>query len=395
MTLLEIFGVKESYLLPTAIMDKIHSGDITDMVKKMRENGIIDLRDYYQSEQGDRKSLKQDFTPDCICEIVASLTKDGTCLDMCAGTGALAKAVAKKHGTKIHEIEFSQRTIAFNLLDGILNGLEGIVEEGDCLRDTVKSRYLLEKNDDEISAKVDDVQEVGKYDNVVMNPPYSMDFPDTKDYSFYGFEVPKSKADFGFILSGLSHLKDDGRLIAIVPHGLLFRGQKEGDIRKWLIEQKLIKAIIGLPEKLFLNTAIPVFILVLERNSENILVVDASKDFAKSGKNNIMDQTHIDKVLKAFSDFKEVKKFAHVASYEEIKDNDFNLNIPRYVDTYEPEPLPDMKTLLKELEEIRQEERKTMGDLYEMLGDLVGPAEDMAIIDTHRQILLEDMNNES
>lgn len=84
-----------------------------------------------------------------------------------------------------------------------------------------------------------------------------------------------------------------------------------------------------------------------------------------------------------------------MASYEEIKDNDFNLNIPRYVDTYEPEPLPDMKTLLKELEEIRQEERKTMSDLYEMLGDLVGPVEDMAIIDTHRQILLEDMNNES
>ena len=84
-----------------------------------------------------------------------------------------------------------------------------------------------------------------------------------------------------------------------------------------------------------------------------------------------------------------------MASYEEIKDNDFNLNIPRYVDTYEPEPLPDMKTLLKELEEIRQEERKTMSDLYEMLGDLVGPVEDMAIIDAHRQILLEDMNNES
>ena len=376
-------------------MDKIHSGDITDMVKKMRENGITDLRDYYQSEQGDRKSLKQDFTPDCICEIVASLAKDGTCLDMCAGTGALAKAVAKKHGSKIHEIEFSQRTIAFNLFDGILNGLEGIVEEGDCLRDTVKSRYVLEKNNGEISVKVDDVQEVGKYDNVVMNPPYSMDFPDSKDYSFYGFGVPKSKADYGFILNGLSHLKDDGRLIAIVPHGLLFRGQKEGDIRKWLVEQKLIKAIIGLPEKLFLNTAIPVFILVLERNSENILVVDASKDFSKSGKNNIMEQAHIDKVLKAFFDFKEVKKFAHVASYEEIKDNDFNLNIPRYVDTYEPEPLPDMKTLLKELAEIRQEERKTMGELYEMLGDLVGPIEDMAIIDTHRQILLEDMNNES
>ena len=124
-------------------------------------------------------------------------------------------------------------------------------------------------------------------------------------------------------------------------------------------------------------------------------MVDASKDFAKSGKNNIMEQAHIDKVLKAFFDGKEVKKFAHMASYEEIKENDFNLNIPRYVDTYEPEPLPDMKTLLKELAEIRQEERTTLGDLYEMLGDLVGSVEDMAIIDAHRQILLEDMNNES
>ena len=395
MTLLEIFGVKESYQLPMMIMDKIHNGDITDIVKQMRKNNIMDLRDYYQSEQGDRKSLKQDFTPDCICEIVASLTKEGTCLDMCAGTGALAKAVAKKHGTKIHEIEFSQRTMAFNLLDGILNGLEGIVEEGDCLRDTVKSRYILENIDSEISVKVDNIQEIGKYDNIIMNPPYSMDFPDSKDYSFYGFEVPKSKADYGFILNGLSHLKDDGRLIAVVPHGLLFRGQKEGDIRKWLVEQKLIKAIIGLPDKLFLNTSIPVFLLVLERNSENILVVDASKEFVKSGKNNIMEQAHIDKVLKAFFCRKEVKKFAHVASYGEIKENDFNLNIPRYVDTYELEPLPNMNVLMKDLAEIRQEERKTMSELYEMLGDLVGPVEDMAIIDAHRQILLEDMNNES
>lgn len=281
MTLLEIYGIKESYRLPDAIMTALMSDEAESMIQKVRAAGILNTRDIFQEEQGDRKTLKQDFTPDCICSIVAKLMKQGDCLDMCSGTGALSKAASVKCGD-VNEYEFSERAIPFALLDACINGITGYISRSDCLREkTVETYHLQKYGDISIPCRVE-VKSPGKYDNVIMNPPYSMKFEDAGDYPIMGFTIPKSKADYGFLLRGVKHLKESGRLIAILPHGVLFRGQGEGKIREWLIREKMINTVIGLPDKLFLNTNIPVCLLILERNSPNILFIDASKDFQKN-----------------------------------------------------------------------------------------------------------------
>ena len=173
----------------------------------------------------------------------------------------------------------------------------------------------------------------------------------------------------------------------VLPHGVLFRGAAEGKIREWLVKEHWISAVIGLPDKLFLNTAIPVFLLILEKNSPDILFIDASRRFEKKSAQNDMSQEQIRDVADAFFTRKDAEKYAYVASYQEIKYNDYNLNIPRYVDMFEPEPLPDAEAILKELQKIENEERKTRKELYEMLGELVGSKGDMNVMKEHRKLL--------
>lgn len=225
------------------------------------------------------------------------------------------------------------------------------------------------------------------YDNVIMNPPYSMKFPEADDMPIAGFKIPKSKADYGFVLRGLEHLKDGGRLIAILPHGVLFRGAGEGKIREWLVREHLINAVIGMPDKLFLNTGIPVCMLILEKNSPDILFVDAAKEFEKKSAQNDMTNEQIQKTIDAFNCRTEKERFAHVATYSEVENNDYNLNIPRYVDTFVPEPLPNMEELLRDLKEIDAEEQKVKSALYEMLGQLEGSDEATDLVYQHRKIL--------
>lgn len=389
--MLEIFGVSESYKLPDAIMTELLSNCPENILQKIKDNEISDLRDYYQNEQGDRKNLKQDFTPNCICELIGKITLDGECLDMCAGTGALTKVVCKN---KIYEQEFSERTIAFNLLDACLNGLEGIIEQADCLRGTVEKRYILKRfGSFSKIIQVDDKPKKTeqKFKNVIMNPPYSMTFPDAKDFRFYDFEVPKSKADYAFVLNGLKHLDEKGQLVAVLPHGVLFRGQKEGKIREWLVKQNLIYAIIGLPNNMFLNTGIPVFLMILRHNSDGVLFIDGSKKCIKNGKLNIMQKQHIVDVVQTFNKRSEIEKFAHLATKAEIQDNNYNLNIPRYVNTFEAEPLPDMEVTLKELNDIEHQIQKCKQELALMLSELTASsAKDRQVIETTKHFLMEE-----
>lgn len=299
-TLLNIFHVSESYKLPDAIMDALLSDNAESIIRLVKKSTHDDIRDIFQQEQGDRKTLKQDFTPDCICTMVAKMMKPGNVLDMCSGTGALSKAVAKEYGVKICEQEFSERTIPFALLDACIDGLEGSISRADCLRENIMETYHLEKNNDISIPKQVEPEEVGCFDNIIMNPPYSMKFPEADEMPIMGHKIPKSKADYGFILRGVQHLKDDGRLIAILPHGVLFRGAAEGKIREWLVKEHWISAVIGLPDKLFLNTAIPVFLLILEKNSPDILFIDASRRLEKKSAQNDMSQEQIRDVTDAF-----------------------------------------------------------------------------------------------
>ena len=178
-------------------------------------------------------------------------------------------------------------------------------------------------------------------DAVVSNPPYSQRWDSTgKDsdprYVRYGI-APKSKADYAFLLHDLYHLKPDGIMTIVLPHGVLFRGGEEGNIRKNLIEQNNIDAVIGLPANIFFGTGIPTIVMVLRQKRENtdVLIIDASKGFKKEGKNNQLRACDIRKIVNTIKSRKDVEKYSKVVSLEDIRANDYNLNIPRYVDSSE------------------------------------------------------------
>lgn len=178
-------------------------------------------------------------------------------------------------------------------------------------------------------------------DAVVSNPPYSQNWePSGKEndprYSRYGL-APKSKADYAFLLHDLYHLKPDGIMTIVLPHGVLFRGGEEGKIRKNLIEQNNIDAIIGLPANIFFGTGIPTIVMVLRQKRENtdVLIVDASRGFTKEGKNNKLRPCDIKKITDTVKGRLDIDKYSRKVNKEEIRANDYNLNIPRYVDSSE------------------------------------------------------------
>ena len=192
----------------------------------------------------------------------------------------------------------------------------------------------------------DENDPIGTYDPlyvdaVVSNPPYSIAWnPADKEtdprYSSYGL-APRGKADYAFLLHDLYHLKPDGIMNIVLPHGVLFRGGEEGEIRRNLIEKNKIDAIIGLPANIFYGTGIPTIIMVLKQKRDNsdVLIIDASKGFIKEGKNNKLRASDIKKIVDVISKRENVDKFSRVVSRNEIRENDYNLNIPRYVDSSE------------------------------------------------------------
>ncbi len=179
-------------------------------------------------------------------------------------------------------------------------------------------------------------------DAVVSNPPYSQRWdPVDKevDPRFNGFGLaPKSKADYAFLLHDLFHLQPEGIMTIVLPHGVLFRGGEEGEIRKNLVERGHIDAIIGLPANIFFGTGIPTIIMVLKkrRDANDILVIDASKGFIKEGKNNKLRASDIKRIVDAYEKRPNIDRFCRCVSIEEVRSNDYNLNIPRYVDSSEP-----------------------------------------------------------
>ncbi len=220
-----------------------------------------------------------------------------------------------------------------------------------------------------------------EFDVVTMNPPYSAKwsaaegFKQDERFMDYGGKLaPKSKADYAFLLHGFYHLKQSGTMAIVLPHGVLFRGSSEGEIRKILLENGSIYAVIGLPANMFYNTSIPTCIIVLKKHREgrDVLFIDASSQFVKEKKQNVMQEEHIDHVLELYKNRKTVDKEAYLASYEDIKNNDFNLNIPRYVDSTEEEPEVDIKDLTRRMKETERELAESNQSLLEMLKELEG-----------------------
>lgn len=220
--------------------------------------------------------------------------------------------------------------------------------------------------------------EVTDFDAVMMNPPYSQKWSADKGFlndprfSDYGVLAPKSKADYAFLLHGLYHLKSTGTMGIVLPHGVLFRGAAEGKIRQKLLEKGYIYAVIGLPAGIFYSTGIPTIIMVLkkDRPGRDVLFIDGSKEFVKGKPQNTLTDANIERLYKAYKDRKDEEKFCHVATFEEIQENDFNLNIPRYVDTFEPEPDVDLGELNKEMAETNEQIEANEKELLAMLKEL-------------------------
>lgn len=230
------------------------------------------------------------------------------------------------------------------------------------------------------------------FDAVMANPPYSAHW-DSKDreddprWREYGV-APKTKADYAFLLHCLYHLEDNGRMAIILPHGVLFRGAAEGRIRKALLDKHQIEAIIGFPDKLFLNTSIPVCVLILRKNriDSDVLFVDASKEFEKLKNQKQLRTDDINKIVKTVINREEIEKYSHIATLDEIKENDYNLNIPRYVDTFEEEEPIDIIALSEEMVALNSEIQKAETNFLALLDELAVTPETKEIIEATKAV---------
>lgn len=281
-----------------------------------------------------------------MSEIVAEHLKDRESIkiyDPTSGSGSLlinigksaSKYISNKDNIKYYAQELKQNTYNLTRMNLVMRGI---------LPDNIVTRNGDTLEDD--WPYFDDKDPIATYeplyvDAVVSNPPYSQSWnPTDKEtdprYARFGL-APKGKADYAFLLHDLFHIKSDGIMTIVLPHGVLFRGGEEGEIRKNLIEQNHIDAIIGLPSNIFFGTGIPTIIMILKQKRENtdVLVVDASKGFIKSGKNNKLRASDIKRIVDVVINRENVANFSRVVSRDEIRNNNYNLNIPRYVDSSE------------------------------------------------------------
>ncbi len=225
-----------------------------------------------------------------------------------------------------------------------------------------------------------------EFDVVTMNPPYSANWSaaegfkqDERFMDYGGVLAPKSKADYAFLLHGFYHLKPNGTMAIVLPHGVLFRGASEGTIREILLKNGSIYAVIGLPSNMFYNTSIPTCIIVLKKHREgrDVLFIDASQHFEKEKKQNVMKDEHIDHVLELYKNRQSVDKEAYLASFEDIEKNNFNLNIPRYVDTSEEEAQIDLKDLSVKMNDTNKAIKESNKTLLSMFDELTFANDDI------------------
>lgn len=321
------------------------------------------------------KKAGEFYTPAEVSQLIARLVEpqegDEICDPTC-GSGSLLLKCAReiKSGNgKAHYALFGQEAIgstwALARMNMFLHGeTNHRIEWGDTI-----ANPKLKTEDDQLR----------QFDVVVANPPFSLDkwgHGRAANDRFGRFErgiPPKTKGDYAFILHMVETLKPrTGRMAVVVPHGVLFRGSSEGQIRQKLIEENLLDAVIGLPEKLFFGTGIPAAILVFRKKKadDKVLFIDASREYIEGTNQNRLGDEQIEKIFATYDDRESVDKYATLASLDEIRENDFNLNIPRYVDTFEEEEEIDLMAVRKKREALKAElaelEAKMDGYLREL-----------------------------
>ena len=319
------------------------------------------------------KKAGEFYTPAEVSELVAELVqpRPGERIsDPACGSGSLLIKCAnyiQKGGSRdvaLYGQEINGSTWALAKMNMFLHGVDAArLEWGD----TIRNPKLLE--DDQLM----------RFEVVVANPPFSLDKWGADDVTsdrygrFYRGLPPKSKGDFAFI----SHMLEttsltDGRVGVVVPHGVLFRGSSEGKIRQGLIDENLLDAVVGLPSNLFFGTGIPAAILVFRRDKpdDTVLFIDASREFQDGKNQNRLRGEDIAKIAKTYRERQSVNKYAHLATLEDIRTNDYNLNIPRYVDTFEEEAEIDLRAVQSEIDTLEQTLSQTKGKLKGYLDEL-------------------------
>lgn len=327
------------------------------------------------------KKAGEFYTPQPVSELLTRLTLVGrhypdgmTVYDPAMGSGSLLLNFKKFSKRKDEIIYYGQEinTSTYNLAR-----MNMILHHVDTANQHLRNGDTLDA-DWPPSAKTN-------FDAVVMNPPYSLHWSASKGFledprfSKYGVLAPKSKADYAFLLHGFYHLKSSGTMAIVLPHGVLFRGAKEGKIRQKLLEDGSIDAVIGLPANLFYSTSIPTTIVVLKKDKQDrsVMFIDASKEFEKGKNQNNLREIDITKILDTYEKRQDVDKYAHLATFDEIKENDFNLNIPRYVDTFEPEPEVDLREVSKDLQDVNKQIKDNEKELVDMLKQLTSKDDDV------------------
>ena len=359
------------------LIKEIDKADLLNSDAEILGNAYEYLIGQFASETG--KKAGEFYTPQAVSKILTRIAIAGqeekrglSVYDPCMGSGSLLLN-AKKYSEQPQYIKYygqELNTSTYNLARMNMF-LHGIVAENQKLRngDTLDGDWPTDEETD--------------FNMVLMNPPYSAKwsaatgFLQDERFSEYGVLAPKSKADYAFLLHGLYHLKNNGTMAIVLPHGVLFRGAAEGKIREKLLRAGNIYAVIGLPANLFYNTSIPTCIIVLKkhRDGRDVLFIDASKKFNKGKKQNEMLDEHIDEVMNLYTKRETVEKEAFLASFVDIEKNDFNLNIPRYVDTFEEEEPIDLNTLLTDMKKTDEEIEKVEGEFLSLMKQLTSTDE--------------------
>ncbi|MBZ0181388.1 MAG: type I restriction-modification system subunit M [Melioribacteraceae bacterium] len=309
-----------------------------------------------QFASGAGKKAGEFYTPQQVSKILAKIVALGkkklkSVYDATCGSGSLLLRVAKEVENGVSDFygqELNRTTYNLARMNMILHGVHF-------------TRFDIKQED-----TLEHPQHLHlRFEAIVANPPFSAKwsasplFMNDDRFSQYGKLAPSSKADYAFIQHMIHHLDENGVMAVVAPHGVLFRGAAEGHIRRYLIEDRnYLDAVIGLPANIFYGTSIPTCIMVFKKCRENpndILFIDASQHFEKVKNQNVLRDEDVERIITAYSERKNNDKFSYVAKLDEIKENDYNLNIPRYVDTFEEEEPIDITAVANELKELEKE----------------------------------------
>ena len=349
-----------------------HLNKIDFEIENVEADVLGDAYEYLiaQFASGAGKKAGEFYTPQEVSTILAKIVSTGkhklkNVYDPTCGSGSLLLRVAKevKEVSQFYGQELNRTTYNLARMNMIMH-------------DVHYQRFDLKQEDTLENPMHIDL----RFEAIVANPPFSAKwsanqlFTNDERFSQYGKLAPSSKADYAFVTHMIHQLDENGTMAVVLPHGALFRGAAEGHIRQYLIEDKnYLDAVIGLPSNIFFGTGIPTCIMVFKKcreNSEDILFIDASKEFEKVGKQNVLRAEHIDKIIDTYRHRRVVDKFSFVASTNDLIENEYNLNITRYVDTFEEEEPVDLEAVSNKLQSIENDISEIDKTISDFCGEL-------------------------